>query len=109
MFNYIKLLKIEQMDDEFRFMLNKYLQRYTHSFICILFAILGCLLGFSEPRYQRLIGFTIAVAIIFLYFITMPFFDMLAEKGIASPIFTAFIQPIAIFIFIILLKKKKDL
>ncbi len=109
MFNYIKLLKIEQMDDEFRFMLNKYLQRYTHSFICILFAILGCLLGFSQPREQRLIGFTIAVAIIFLYYITMPFFDMLAEKGIASPILTAFIQPISIFIFIILLKKKKDL
>lgn len=109
MFNYIKLLKAEQMDDEFRFMLNKYLQRYTHSFICILFAILGCLLGFSQPREQRLIGFTIAVGVIFLYYITMPFFDLLAEKGIANPVFTAFIQPVAILIAIILLKKKKDL
>lgn len=108
-FNYIKLLKQENMDDEFRFMLNKYLQRYTHSFICILFAVLGCLLGFSQPRDQRLVGFTIAVATIFLYYITMPFFDLLAEKGILSPIITSFIQPVFILIMIIIFKKQKEL
>lgn len=109
MFNYIKLLKKEKMDDEFRFMLNKYIQRYTHSIICVFFAIFGCLLGFSQPREQRLIGFTIAVATIFLYYITMPFFDLLAEKGILSPIITATIQPFAILVAIILLKKQKEL
>lgn len=109
LFNYVRLLKTEHMDDEYRFMLNKYLQRYTHSFICILFAVFGCLLGFSQPREQRLIGFTIAVGVIFLYYITMPFFDLLAEKGIASPFFTAFIQPVVLLAAIIFLKKKKDL
>ena len=107
--SYIKLLKQENMDDEYRFMLNKYLQRYTHSIICILFAIFGCLLGFSQPREQRLIGFTIAVATIFLYYITMPFFDLLAEKGILSPVITASIQPIVILYAIIWFKKHKDL
>ncbi len=106
---YIKLLKKENMDDEYRFMLNKYLQRFTHSIICVLFAIFGCLLGFSQPREQRLIGFTIAVATIFLYYITMPFFDLLAEKGILSPIVTASIQPIVILYAIIWFKKHKDL
>ncbi len=106
---YIKLLKQENMDDEYRFMLNKYLQRYTHSIICILFAIFGCLLGFSQPREQRLIGFTIAVVTIFMYYITMPFFDLLAEKGILSPIITASIQPIVILYAIIWFKKHKDL
>lgn len=109
MFNYINLLKQEKMDDEFRFMLNKYLQRYTHSFICILFAVFGCLLGFSQPREQRLIGFTIAVAVIFLYYITMPFFDLLAEKGILNPVLTAFIQPLAVIAAIIFFKKQKEL
>lgn len=109
MFSYIKLLKQEKMDDEFRFMLNKYLQRYTHSFICVLFAIFGCLLGFSQPREQRLIGFTIAVATIFLYYITMPFFDLLAEKGIVNPVLTAFIQPLAVMMAIIFFKKQKEL
>lgn len=109
MFRYIKLLKKERMDDEFRFMLNKYIQRYAHAIICFLFAILGCLLGFSQPRDQRLVGFTVAVSVIFLYYITMPFFDLLAEKGILSPIITATIQPIAVLTAVILIKKRKDL
>lgn len=109
MFSYIKLLKQEKMDDEFRFMLNKYLQRYTHSLICVLFAIFGCLLGFSQPRDQRLIGFTIAVATIFLYYITMPFFDLLAEKGILNPVLTASVQPLAVLIAIICFKRQKEL
>ncbi|MDD3236881.1 MAG: LptF/LptG family permease [Candidatus Gastranaerophilales bacterium] len=109
MFNYILLLKNSNMDDEFRFMLNKFLQRYTHSFMCVLFAILGCLLGFSKPREQRLVGFTIAVATIFLYYITMPFFDLLAEKGILNPVLTAFIPPVAVLVAIIWFKKQKDL
>ncbi len=109
LYSYITLLKKNNMDDEYRFMLNKFLQRYTHSIICILFAIFGGILGFSQPREQRLIGFTIAVATIFLYYITMPFFDLLAEKGIASPIITATIHPMLLAIAIVVLKKRKDL
>lgn len=106
---YIKLLKSENLNEESNFMLNKYLQRYFHSLICVLFAILGCLLGFSQPREQRLIGFTIAIAIIFAYYITLPFFDLLAEKSVLPPLVSASIQPIAIAIFIYFLKKAKDL
>lgn len=107
--NYIKLLKSENLNEESNFMLNKYLQRYFHSLICILFAILGCLLGFSQPREQRLIGFTIAIGIIFAYYITLPFFDLLAEKSILPPLISASIQPILITIFIFFMKKMKDL
>lgn len=106
---YIRLLNSENLKEESNFMLNKYLQRYFHSLICILFAILGCLLGFSQPREQRLIGFTIAIAIIFAYYITLPFFDLLAEKSILPPLISASIQPILIAIFIYFLKKSKDL
>lgn len=108
LFGYIKLLKKEHLLDEYSYMLNKYLQRYFHSFICILFAALGCLLGFSQPREQRLIGFTIAIGIVFSYYITLPFFDMLAEKRVMSPYFTASIQPLAILVFTYLVKKIKD-
>lgn len=106
---YIKLLNSENLKEESNFMLNKYLQRYFHSFICVLFAILGCLLGFSQPREQRLIGFTIAIAIIFAYYITLPFFDLLAEKSILPPFISASIQPVLIAVFIYILKKSKDL
>lgn len=106
---YIRLLKQEGLKDEYRFMLNKYLQRYFHSIICILFAILGCLLGFSQPREQRLVGFTIGLAIVFGYYITLPFFDMCAEKGLLSPYVTSTIQPIAIIIAILVFKRIKDL
>ncbi len=106
---YIKLLKKEKMDDEYRYMLNKYIQRFVHSFMCILFAILGCLLGFSQPREQRLIGMLIAVGIIFAYYITIPFFDLLAEKSILSPWITSMIAPFSAIILIIIFKKIKDL
>ena len=106
---YIKLLKAESMDDEYRFMLNKYLQRFSHSIIAIFFVIFGALLGFSKPRDQRLYGFTLAVLTVFLYYITMPFLDLMAEKGIFHPIFTSFLAPFVMIFVIRYLRKKKDL
>lgn len=106
---YIKLLKQERMDDEYRFMLNKYIQRFVHSAMCIVFAILGSLLGFSRPREQKFIGMLIAVGVIFGYYITIPFFDLLAEKAILSPWITAMIAPIAAITLIVIIKKSKDL
>ncbi len=109
MAEYIKLLKIEKMDDEYKFMLNKYIQRFVHSFMCVLFAVLGCLLGFSKPREQKLIGMLIAVGIIFGYYITMPFLDLLAEKSILSPWIASMIAPFIAVMLIVTIKKTKDL
>ncbi len=107
--NYIKLLKKEGLDEEYRYMLNKYLQRFFHPFVCVLLAIMGALLGFSKPREQRLVGFTIAIGSIFLYYITLPFFDLLAEKGVLPPIVTAIFPPFAFLCAIIAFYKSKDL
>ena len=107
--NYINLLKQENLTEEYRFMLNKYLQRFFHPFVCVLLAIMGTLLGFSKPREQRLIGFTIAIGCIFLYYITLPFFDLLAEKGILHPFITALFPPLAFFAGIVGFYKSKDL
>lgn len=107
--NYVKLLKAEGMDEEYRYMKNKYLQRFFHPFVCILLAIMGCLLGFSKPREQRLVGFTIAIGCIFLYYITLPFFDLLAEKGVLPPLITAAFPPLAFLGAIIGFYKVKDL
>ena len=107
--HYIKLLKRENLDEEYRLMLNKYYQRFFHPFVCVLLAILGCLLGFSKPREQRLIGFTIAIGCIFLYYITLPLFDLLAEKSVLPPLITAAFPPIAFLIAIVLFYKSKDL
>ncbi len=109
LYSYLKLLKKEHLMDEYSYMLNKYLQRYFHSLICIMFAVLGCLLGFSQPREQRLIGFTVAIAIVFSYYITLPFFDLLAEKRVMPPYLTASIQPLAILAAMYIVKKIKDL
>jgi lipopolysaccharide export LptBFGC system permease protein LptF len=106
---YIKLLKQENMDEDYRFMLNKYLQRFFHPFVCVLLAIMGCLLGFSKPREQRLIGFTIAIGCIFIYYITLPFFDLLAEKGVLHPLITASFPPLAFLGAIIAFYKSRDL
>lgn len=106
---YVDLLKKENLSEEYHGTLNKYLQRFFHPFICVLLAILGCLLGFSKPREQRLVGFTIAIGCIFVYYITLPFFDLLAEKEILSPFITATFPTIAFMIAIIGFYKVKDL
>lgn len=109
LWSYIKLLKHENLQEEQRFMLNKYYQRFAHPFVCVLLATLGCLLGFSKPREQRLVGFTIAIACIFLYYITLPFFDLLAEKGVLPPLITATFPPLAFFAAIWAFYKTKEL
>jgi len=106
---YVKLLKKENLDEEYRLMLNKYLQRFFHPFVCVLLAIMGSLLGFSKPREQRLIGFTIAIGCIFVYYITLPFFDLLAEKGVLHPLLTAALPPLAFLGAIIAFYKSRDL
>lgn len=107
--NYVKLLKKENLSEEYHYALNKYLQRFFHPLVCVLLAILGCLLGFSKPREQRLVGFTIAIGCIFIYYITLPFFDLLAEKEILSPFITATFPTIAFTIAICGFYKSKDL
>ncbi len=107
--NYVKLLKDENLDEDYRLMFNKYLQRFFHPFVCVLLAVMGCLLGFSKPREQRLIGFTIAIGCIFVYYITLPFFDLLAEKGVLHPIITAAFPPLAFLCAIIAFYRTRDL
>ena len=104
-----KLLKEEGMDEEYRLNSNKYLQRFLHPFVCILLAVLGAILGFSKPREQRLIGFVIAIGFIFAYYVTLPFFDYLAEKGVFPPFFTAIFPLLAFLCAIIAFYKSKEL
>ena len=106
---YAKLLKKANFSDEYRLFKTKLYQRYLHPFTCILFAIIGCMLGFSPPRSQRLIGFTIAVGIVFGYYITLPFFDLLAQKDILSPFVAASFSIILFILSIFVIKKVKDL
>lgn len=109
LWKYTRLLKAEGLDEEYRFMFHKYLQRFFHPFVCVLLAIMGCLLGFSKPREQRMVGFVIAIGCIFIYYITLPFFDCLAEKGIAPPFVTAIFPPLAFLTAIWFFYKSKDL
>lgn len=106
---YIQLLKKENLSEEYNDMKNKLLQRYLHPIVCVLLAILGSLLGFSKPREQRMVGFIIGVGCVFLYYITLPFFDMLARKEILSPYITALLPTIAFMGAVFGFYKIKDL
>ena len=107
--HYVDLLKEQKMEEPYRLMLNKYYQRFFHPFVCILLSAMGCLLGFRKPREQRLIGFTIAIGAIFLYYITLPFFDLLAEKGVILPIIAAAFPPVTFLLACIAFYKSKDI
>jgi len=106
---YSKLLKKAKFSDEYKYFRAKLYQRYLHPLTCILFAIIGCMLGFAPPRSQRLIGFTVAVGMVFAYYITLPFFDLLAQKSVLPPIIAAAFPIILFIISIFIIKKVKDL
>lgn len=106
---YKNILKEQNFTDDYNYVLAKFYQRFLHPITCVLFAILGCLLGFSPPRSQRLVGFTIAVGMIFAYYITLPFFDLMAQKGVMWPFLAASFPIIAFIVSIFVIKKAKDL
>lgn len=106
---YLTLLKSEELMDEYRYMLNKLYQRYSQAFSCIVLAIAGVVLGWSKPRQNRILGFTIGAGIIFGYYIIIPFLDLLAEKGILHPIATAWLPVFLIVLGIFFYTKNKDL
>ncbi|OGI00573.1 MAG: hypothetical protein A2104_07240 [Candidatus Melainabacteria bacterium GWF2_32_7] len=87
--DYIGLLKSLDMPDEYRFTLSKYYQRFSHSAGCIFLAICGVLLGISKPREKRFLGFTAGAALIFVYYILVPFLDMMAQTGALPSIIAA--------------------
>lgn len=106
---YRNILKEQNFTDEHNFILTKLYQRFLHPLTCILFAAIGCLLGFSPPRSQRLVGFTVAVGMIFAYYITLPFFDLLAQKSVVPPFVAAAFPIVAFIAAIFVIKKVKDL
>lgn len=107
--HYLKLLKQEGMIEEYNYNLNKYYQRFFDSISCIFLAILGCILGYSRPREQRLYGFTSAVGVIFAYYILIPLLDLLAQKGVILPIITASIPFLIVLGAIFLSLKLKNI
>ena len=109
LYNYNKLLKTIGMNEESNSILNKFHQRFAQPFSCILLALCGMILGFSKPRDKKLLGFTIGVAVIFLYYLIVPFLDMLAQTGIMTPFLAAWTPNILIAITIMLLIKYKNI
>ncbi|MDD3150715.1 MAG: LptF/LptG family permease [Candidatus Gastranaerophilales bacterium] len=107
--SHISLLKSEDFVDEYKFMLNKYYQRYSQAFSCILLGICGVLLGINKPRENRLIGFTIAAALVFMFYIIVPFLDLLTQNGVLIPVVAAWIPCLLIFLSMIGIFKLKQI
>jgi len=107
--SYINTLKSCDMSDEYRFALSKYYQRYAQAFACIVFAVCGVLLGFRKPREKRFIGFTVSVALIFAYYIILPFLDMLVQSNILTPFIGAWFPNFIIIAAIVAILKYKEL
>ncbi len=107
--NYIALLDTLDMKEEHRFVQSKYYQRYSRSIGCIFLGICGVLLGISRPREKRFIGFTAGAALIFMYYILVPFLDMLAQRGTLLPVASAWFPDIMVCVLIGVLIKYKNL
>lgn len=107
--HHINLLNSADMKDEGNYMLTKYYQRYSQPFSCILLGLCGVILGFSRPREKRVLGFTIGVALIFLYYIIVPFLDMLAQNAILYPVIAAWVPNILIFSAMMVMVKYKNI
>lgn len=106
---YIRLLEKVGLQEEYRYMVNKLHQRYAQSFSCIFLALCGILLGFSRPREKRFIGFTLGVGLIFLYYVIIPFLDMLTQTGLMNPFAAAWTPNLIVVIVCAVLYKLKRL
>lgn len=106
---YISLLKKEKLTDEYLYNQNKLYQRYFQVISCIFLAICGVVLGFGRPREKRLIGFTSAVGVIFMYYLINPFLDLLAQYGVLPPMLTAAIPCLLVIAATLTAAKLKQL
>ena len=107
--NYMNLLHENEMEGQKQFIVGKIYQRSALSLGCILFAICGVLLGFNRPREKRFIGYTLGVGLIFIYYIILPFLDLLAQAGTFPAFFIAWIPNLIIITAIGLLIKFKEI
>jgi len=107
--NQLNLLSSSGMQDEYKYMLTKLYQRYAQPFSCLLLALCGVILGYNKPREKRFLGFTIGVALIFIYYIIGPFLDMLAQNAILLPVVSAWLPNCIIFTAMIILVKFKQI
>lgn len=107
--DYMKILEKNNLMDEYRYIDSKYHQRFAHPFACLFFVLLGVVLGYSKPREKRIWGFTIGVGVIFLYFILIPFTDVLTQYGILTPLIAAWAPNIILAITLFALIKTKKI
>ncbi len=107
--DYLYLLKELKINEEARYIKNKYYQRYAQALGCILFALCGVILGFSKPREKKFLGLIVGVLVIFLYYITVPFLEMLAQKGIAPPLVTAWVPNFIVLATLLIFIKQKNI
>lgn len=107
--SYIEVLKKMGMFEEYNFAINKYYQRFAHSTGCLFFAVCGVLLGFSRPREKRFVGYTFGVVLIFVYYIILPFIDLLAQTQVLNPLLAAWLPNFILLAAIAALIKYKEL
>ncbi|MEI7473142.1 MAG: LptF/LptG family permease [bacterium] len=89
--DHYNLLASLGIEDELGYFKNKIHQRFSMPFSCILFGLCGVILGYGKPREHKFIGLIAGICLVFLYFITMPFIDMLAEHRIIYPVIAAWL------------------
>jgi lipopolysaccharide export system permease protein len=64
----------------------EYHRRFAFPFACLMFSLLGLPLGIAPPRSGKSRGFTIAIAVICLYYLMFRVGENLGWKGVAHPI-----------------------
>lgn len=80
-------LKKEQGDSfDMRRAWVEYHRRFAFPFACLVFALIGLPLGLAPPRSGKSRGFTIAIAVLCLYYLLFRVGENLGWKGVAHPI-----------------------
>lgn len=106
---YADLLGQLKIEDEYRYTMSKLHQRFAQPFSCLFLALCGIILGINRPREKRTVGFTVGVALVFIYFVIVPFLDMLTQNNVISPALAAWGPNIFIFLSTIGLIKLKQI
>lgn len=66
--------------------------RFSVPFACVIFALIGVLMGHTSQRSGSFVGFGISVIIIFLYYVILSFAKTAGTEGTLSPMLAAWVQ-----------------
>lgn len=94
---YVELLQQSADEQTLRKWQVRIQQKYAFPFVCVVFGLIGAVLGSKPQRTTKATGFGISVLVIFVYYLLWFLCGALGQGGVLSPLMSAWLPNLAGF------------